>query len=57
MSIASSEKQGKEVRIDKQMHVSDQEVEGNHVWWHQYFLVVGPRSYSESERGLVGAMR
>lgn len=57
MSIASSEKQGKEVRIDKQMLVSDQEVEGNYVWWQQYFLGVGPRSYSESKRGLVGAMR
>ena len=51
------EKQWKEVGRDKRMHVSGLKVEGNHVWWQQYFLVVGPRSYSESERGLVGTLR
>ena len=32
MSTASTEKQGKELGMDKWMHVSRQEVEGNHVW-------------------------
>lgn len=44
-------------KVDKWMNVSGKKVEGNHISSSNVFLKLRLRSYSESERGLVGVLR